>query len=440
MARIKPKGSILCLGGGIESLYIIKELIRLSYHPIVFDGNPKCAVAKFVHRPSNRELLTFIEANCYSSRAIIETMTTRYGTGWRTEGKPSSRLLGGEQAEARGILCCGVDAPDTAAWVAHKFHKHHPLDIAQAKLGTDKYNQWKALSEASINVPKTILLTPESQWSNELLDCQVIKPVDSRGARGVRLFDKDTFSESLIEALSYSRKKQAIAQTYVEGDQYSVEATVYNGEVLMLATALRNYDKSEYHPYLIENGSNAPGNLSERHRDIIKRTLTRAVAALGWNNITVKADLVIEGNLVWVIELAPRLSGGFFASHIIPNSTGWNVIADAAALACGKKPPVKVSKRPHLHNLIVQRYFFPKPEWIGRRIIHLPFITDIGNQIIGRNDYLKRVLLTTWNYHDGEIIRSIKSHPDRLGQITVRGDDGFIDGAVEKITNEILIE
>ena len=173
---------------------------------------------------------------------------------------------------------------------------------------------------------------------------------------------------------------------------------------------------------------------------MVKRIIERACAALEWDNLTVKADLVIDGNLVWVIELAPRLSGGFFASHIIPNNTGWNVIADAAALACGDKPPVRIKKHKKYHRPVVQRYFFPKPEWIGKRIVHLPGVSEIERRIVERSLYRTHVICLTWNYRNRDIIRPVKSHPDRLGQITVRDDDGFIQSAMEKVMERIIVE
>src|SRR3990167_5659010 len=145
----RDKIPILCLGGGVESLAIVNELISLNYFPIVCDGNPKCAVARRIKKKNIPSELSFVKASCYSSRKIINKVT---------------------RSGARGVLCCGVDAPNVASWIAQELRMYHSLTTSQAKLGVNKYLQWEILHKASINVPKTVLLNEHSQWFDELSD------------------------------------------------------------------------------------------------------------------------------------------------------------------------------------------------------------------------------------------------------------------------------
>ena len=53
-------------------------------------------------------------------------------------------------------------------------------------------------------------------------------------------------------------------------------------------------------------------------------------------NGILKGDIVIEKNEPLVIEVAPRLSGGYFSTHEIPMSTGVDLLGLALKQAMGE--------------------------------------------------------------------------------------------------------
>ena len=88
--------------------------------------------------------------------------------------------------------------------------------------------------------------------------------------------------------------------------------------------------------------------------------MARAAAALGVTNGTVKGDIVVHNGEPYVIELAARLSGGFFCTREIPLNTGVDFIGAAIRIALGE-PVAAEELSPRHFTPVIQRYAFPKP-------------------------------------------------------------------------------
>src|SRR5262249_23096878 len=88
--------------------------------------------------------------------------------------------------------------------------------------------------------------------------------------------------------------------------------------------------------------------------------VARAADALGVTEGTVKGDIVVHEGEPHVIELAARLSGGFFCTREIPLNTGVDFIGCAIRVALGE--PVTPSElEPSRQQPVIQRYAFPEP-------------------------------------------------------------------------------
>jgi len=85
-----------------------------------------------------------------------------------------------------------------------------------------------------------------------------------------------------------------------------------------------------------------------------------SIAALGITNGTVKGDIVVHKGEPYVIELAARLSGGFFCTREIPLNTGVDFVGLAIRVALGEKPDAS-ELEPKTLTPVIQRYAFPKP-------------------------------------------------------------------------------
>jgi biotin carboxylase len=123
----------------------------------------------------------------------------------------------------------------------------------------------------------------------------------------------------------------------------------------------RNYELLEHHaPFFIENGGDLPSHLPAATQQKVRDVVAKAAAALGVVNGTVKGDMVVHEGEAYVIELAARLSGGFFCTKEIPHNSGVDFVGLAIRIALGEKPSAAEMTATR-NTPIVQRYFFPSP-------------------------------------------------------------------------------
>ncbi|HUJ03095.1 MAG TPA: hypothetical protein VLW75_05625, partial [Rhizomicrobium sp.] len=123
----------------------------------------------------------------------------------------------------------------------------------------------------------------------------------------------------------------------------------------------RNYEYLErYAPYFIENGGDLPSHLPQEIQEKVKDVVARAAAALGIVNGTVKGDIVVHDGEAYVIEMAARLSGGYFCSREIPLNTGVDFLGAAIRVALGE-PVEPAEVTPKYMRPVVQRYAFVPP-------------------------------------------------------------------------------
>ncbi len=110
--------------------------------------------------------------------------------------------------------------------------------------------------------------------------------------------------------------------------------------------------------------SHLPADIQAKVRDVV----AAAAQALGITNGTVKGDIVVHNGEPHVIELAARLSGGFFCTREIPLNTGVDFIGAAIKIALGE-PVSEEELEPTHFTPVIQRYAFPDPgpHRLGRR-------------------------------------------------------------------------
>src|SRR6202012_1974752 len=103
----------------------------------------------------------------------------------------------------------------------------------------------------------------------------------------------------------------------------STESVVVNGKCYTPGFSDRSYEYLErYAPFFIENGGDLPSQLPEEIQAKVRDLVGRAASPMGISDGTVKGDIVVHDGDPYVIELAARLSGGFFCTREIPLNTG----------------------------------------------------------------------------------------------------------------------
>jgi len=263
-----------------------------------------------------------------------------------------------------GVICVAADAPRTIAAVTERLGLPG-LSRASAELACDKLAMKRRFAEADVPIPWfSEIETPQAlqRVAIERGRDLVIKPADSRGSRGVqRLAQVEDLTKAFLFARSHSPSERVMVEQYLDGPQISTESVIVDGRCYTPGFSDRNYEFLErYAPYFIENGGDLPSHLAPALQAKVKDVVARSAAALGVTNGTVKGDIVVHDGEAYVIELAARLSGGFFCTREIPLNTGVDFIAQAIKVALGEAVE-PTDLEPKFLTPVVQRYAFPSP-------------------------------------------------------------------------------
>ncbi|MBS0472927.1 MAG: ATP-grasp domain-containing protein [Proteobacteria bacterium] len=331
--------TLLIVSGGIEAADAAKRAKELGHYVVVSD------------RDANAPGFQFADS------CLIADV---YGPA---ETASAAERFSRKVRKIDGVICVAADAPITTATVAQRLGLPG-ISIASAELACDKLAMKRRFAECGVPVP----------WFDEVATPQalqrvaiergrdlVIKPVDSRGSRGVqRVAQVADLDKAFAFARSHSPSERVIVEQYLEGPQVSTESVVVDGRCFTPGFSDRNYEYLDrYAPFFIENGGDLPSHLPPDIQDKVKDVVARAAAALGITHGTVKGDIVVHKGEAYVIELAARLSGGFFCTREIPLNTGVDFIGAAIRVALGENVAPE-ELEPRQQTPVIQRYAFPK--------------------------------------------------------------------------------
>lgn len=195
------------------------------------------------------------------------------------------------------------------------------------------------------------------------------------------------------------------------GPQVSTESLVIDGETYTLGFSDRNYEYLEkYSPHIIENGGELPSFLSKDIQTSVRDIVGKAALSMGIVNGVVKGDIVVHNDRPYVIELAARLSGGYFCTHLIPLNTGVDFVGAAIRISLGEKPASEDLK-PSFQKSVVQRYLFPKPG----RVVEVKGAEDVAGR--------PGIAFCEVRVTPGDVVRAVDSHPARAGMVIAVGED-----------------
>ena len=311
-----------------------------------------------------------------------------------------------------GVLSIASDIPLTVASVAAALGLPG-ISLESARLATDKLEMKRRFAADGVPVPAFFpVVTAEhlKELANEHGLPLVIKPVDSRGARGVLLLTPGVDLEwAFARSHEQSPTGRVLIERYISGAQISTESIVVDGKAHTLGFADRNYrDLDRFAPFMIENGGELPSSLPIERQAEVCALVQRATDSLGVRDGVVKGDIVYGSAEPYVIELAPRLSGGYLCTHEIPLNTGVDFVGAAIRIALGERPTAD-DLIPKYTQGVAQRWLFPAP---GR-------ITEISG--VGSVAARPEVALCEVRVGIGDVLRPVESHPDRAGVIIATG-------------------
>jgi biotin carboxylase len=311
-----------------------------------------------------------------------------------------------------GVMCLAADVPLTVAAVAAALGLPG-IGLEAARLATDKLAMKRKFAADRVPIPWFCRVESLEHLRGLVAEQGlplVLKPVDSRGARGVLRLTPDTdLAWAYQESLGHSPTGRVMVERFLPGPQVSTESILLDGTAYTPGFSDRNYEYLErFAPHIIENGGELPSFLPPAVQDAVQRVVRQAAISMGIANGVVKGDIVVSDGEVYVIELAARLSGGYFCTHEIPLNTGVNFVKQAILLALGEKPD-PADLLPRWRQGVAQRYLFPPPG----RVVRITGVDEAARR--------PEIALCEVRVRKDDLIPETDSHPARAGVIIATG-------------------
>jgi biotin carboxylase len=382
---MKKNKKILIVGAGLEQILAIREATKLGLKVAACDGNPSA--------PGFKEAE---ESHVLDIR------------------NPEKLASLARRLQVDGIFCHAVEIPDVISHVAAELGLPG-LNPSAAETATNKILRIRKLKEHEIPCAafETVLSPAELFQKAERLGFPlVLKPVDSAGARGVRVVRSAVELEGAYqEAISYAHTKEILLEEVLSGPEISTESVVYNGEIKTFAFADRNYARSSFFfPYFIEDGINFPSELPDEIQTAVRQLVEKTINALGIDFGAAKGDIIFDRGVPKVIEMAARTSGGWFGAGSILIATGSNMLKPLIQMAVGDEPDLGALSSSRRLGC-AQRYVIPREEGV------VESVTGVEDAVSSPGVKLYNMFLPPL----GARIRKATNHAERYGHIICTG-------------------
>lgn len=283
-----------------------------------------------------------------------------------------------------------------------------------ALVATNKYLMIQRFKEYQLPHPKFLVIN-SSELSNfdkftvingldNLSFPLIVKPVDSSGSRGVNCAEySDELFDCIVKSMDYSNEKIVIIEELLVGSEVSVEVLVYDSTPTVIS--ITDKETTGY-PNFVEISHLSPSKLSEIERKVISKLAVSSVKALNIINGAAHVEIMLTKSGPYLIEVGARLGGDFITSHLVPYSTGYDIVKGAIDISLRIKPkylseftikPTKIS------------FFTP----YQGNINFLPNLDLLLNENVLNVGYFKSI---------GDYISTVPNSSNRLGYYIVKSD------------------
>lgn len=324
-------------------------------------------------------------------------------------------LAAAEDYQPDGIMTLATDMPMRGvAKASDKLHLHS-ISYETAVKATDKYDMIKAFK--AYGVPSPWYYDVDTIDDLKALEGKVsfpciMKPTDNAGSHGVAKVNSfDELVDNYEYSHSCSRHGKVIIEEYLDGPEVSVEVMVVNGEVNILQITDKITTDA---PHFVEMGHTQPSRLPDVIQQQIREVATSACKSLGINKGPAHVEMRATSRGPVMIELGARMGGDNITTHLVPLSTGIDMVKATIMVALGEEPNIT----PTLHNGSAIRYF------------EVPFGKIVSITGVAEAEKLSGVKQITFTKEVGEESTPIECSNDRIGFVIAQGED-----AQDAITN-----
>ena len=308
---------------------------------------------------------------------------------------------------ADGIMTLATDMPMRS--VAYAANKLGLVGISYdtAIKATDKGEMIKAFEASNVEHPWYYILSSLDELEtveNRITFPCISKPVDNAGSRGVMLVhSRGELNEAVKYSSLHGRNGGVIIEEYLEGSEVSVEIIVVDGTVHILQIT----DKlTTGAPHFVEMGHSQPSQLEDENIDAIRDLAVRAVRAVGINNGPAHVEIMLTKKGPRMIELGARMGGDCITTHLVPLSTGIDMIKATIDICLGDVPDLEYK----FHKGSAIRYL---------RQSHGTIQKIEGVETAKSYEGVKQV---TFVKEIGDSVKNINSSVDRIGYVIAQAE------------------
>ena len=316
---------VLIIGASILQLPAIKKAKELGYYVAVADYNPEAIGIPFADE--------YFNVSTIDIDGVVKVAQ---------DFKPD------------GIMTLATDMPMRAVAKACLMLKLPGISYDTAVKATDKGEMIKAFEANGVEHPWYYIVPAPGDLNNVIESITypcIMKPTDNAGSRGVVLCHSREELEKEYEYSHHeSRGGAVIIEEYLQGAEFSIEVMVVNGEphVLQITDKLTTGA-----PHFVEMGHSQPTRQNTENQERIRDLACRAVKAVGINIGPAHVEMIMTKDGPKMVELGARMGGDCITTHLVPLSTGIDMVASTIKLACGEKIDIE----PKFNKGSAIRYF-----------------------------------------------------------------------------------
>lgn len=332
-----------------------------------------------------------------------------------------------------GIMTLASDMPMRSVAIVAKEMGLVGITEQTALNATNKAQMRQCLKKDNVPIPQFFCVRTKEEYENAINDFKlsrmkcIVKPADNSGSRGVVLLydlsDQESIDKAYDYSKNYSRGGEIVVEEYMEGAEVSVETLSIDGECHIIQIT----DKlTTGAPYFVEMGHSEPSALSDDLKLKISEVTKAAVKSLGIINGPSHTEIKVTKDGPKIVELGARLGGDNITTHLVPLSTGIDMVECCIKIALGEKPDLK--RKCDFGSAI--RYFKTDQG----------IITNITG--IEEAKKIHGVIQVSIVHGIGKKVSEIKSSIDRVGFVIAQGKNAvnaveICKDALEKIKVEV---
>lgn len=246
-----------------------------------------------------------------------------------------------------GIITIASDRPMTTVAKVAKELDLIGIDEKTAINATNKSKMRDALKANGVPIPMYFSVDKYDQYLDSIEKIKnknykaIVKPADNSGSRGIRLienYDEEELEKIYKYCKENSNSGLLVVEEFMQGPEVSVETISYKGTCHVIQIT----DKiTTGQPYFVEMGHNQPSSLDKDILEKIKKVAIDANKAIGIENGPSHTEIKVTKDGPKIVEIGARLGGDNITTHLVPYSTGVNMVEACISIAIGQEIDIR---------------------------------------------------------------------------------------------------